>query len=535
MSDRESTVCPFCNLGCRLSFEVKDGEVRRVEYTANSRNEGRLCPRGNAASSFVNHPKRLYHSIVEGKSSSIAAGIEYLRRRLSDYKPEEVLFLYDNTFSVEEIDAYSNWISASGFKNMAYVSFSPAKVFNYGKRNSVNQDAVTSAGYALIVGDPYSQFSVVSGYLAKAKSDNKDFRYIAVDSVASNTSHFAHKFIRVKPGFEGLFMFGLWKVLTGKDKESAPLAEALGLETGAFESTAGMIRNREGILINSPVYARSFDPFLTHAVCLRLARDIDGITYLPLGIRTPGRVAKPFSSFLPMIMGGRVKAIISFAPTFPWGLMHLRSVLKKADFVSLSSFFIPEGRFEFDLLLPMASELEKKGTIQTVFGEEKLNLVIPPISGTLSVGHYLERISGSPLASKGSLPDYYEDFADSDIEIRAKALLDMASEKPKKGYKHLLVASEPAIGFMSVFENEDWIKINPRDAQIIEASQGDEVGVETEQTDIALKLVISEEIPQGAALVSANHGPSLALFELSTDSSTCEGLLKPTWSRLWKK
>jgi anaerobic selenocysteine-containing dehydrogenase len=55
MSKIPRTVCPFCNLGCELGFEIKAGDVRRVEYVSDSRNQARLCPKGNASAQIVNH------------------------------------------------------------------------------------------------------------------------------------------------------------------------------------------------------------------------------------------------------------------------------------------------------------------------------------------------------------------------------------------------------------------------------------------------------------------------------------------------
>lgn len=537
MSGIPSTVCPFCNLGCVLGFELQNGEVRKVAYVKDSQNEGRLCPKGNAAALFINHPKRLYNAIIKGKMASLTQGIEFLRHRLSDYKPEEILFLYDSSLTNEEVDALANWCSASGFKNVAYAGLSSAKVFNYGPARTLSVENITGADYAIIVGDPYSQDSVISGYLAKAKGDRRDFRYVVVDSFETNTSHFAHRFIRVKAGYEGLFMYGLWQFMAGKDKDkdTSPIVDTLGVDVTAFESVAAIIRNKEGVIINAPSPAGSFDPLLTHAASLKLVSTVEGMTYVPMGERGPGGLDKSFFSYLPLLVGGRIKAIVSFAPGFPWGYTQLRPVLRKAEFVAASSFFIPEGRFEFDLVMPMASELEKKGTINTLFGKKELSASVPRISGTLSAGQYIDRISGSPLAKTVEWGLNYDAIEDFDVESRAKALIDMAGQKPRKGMKYLLLGSGSAIGFLSLFENEDWVKLNPLDALSLGVKDGDSVGIETEQGEIALKALISEGITQGTALVSANYQPSLACFELGSDSVTGEGFLKPTWSRLWKK
>lgn len=68
MSKIPRSVCPFCNLGCELGFEVKGRDIRGVDYVSDSRNEGRLCAKGNAAAEIANHRKRLYHPVPAGQA-----------------------------------------------------------------------------------------------------------------------------------------------------------------------------------------------------------------------------------------------------------------------------------------------------------------------------------------------------------------------------------------------------------------------------------------------------------------------------------
>jgi len=533
MSRIPRTVCPYCNLGCELGFELKGVDVRRVEYVKDSRNQGRLCARGNAAVNVINHRRRLYHAVLDGASASLAQGIAHLEKRLSEFKPDEVLLLYDASLTVEETDALAGWAAAAGFKNLAYVTVGPESAFLYGNVPAVSPERIAASGYAFILGDAFSQDSVISGYIGKAKAGRRDFRYIVADCITTNTSRFAHVFVRLKPGYEGLFVYGLYRHITAKKADLQALAEALDIESSTFETVAAVMRNKEGVLVNAAVRGWSLDPFLTHTSSLLLAEALEGMTYIPLGPRPPERVARPFFSYLPMLMAGRIKAVVSLGVSFPWDYPQLWPALRKADFVAAGSLFIPEARFKPELVLPMASEFEKAGTVRTLFGETKLSKAVPEVSGTLPAGEYVRRFgkAGKPDEPLAVGHDAIDEAA---LTQRVENLLALKPRR-KKGMKHVLVGAESAIGFGGMFETENWVKLNPADAALLGVRNGDEIGVETEQAGVTLEARVLRDVPSGIAVVSLNHPPSVALFELGTDPPTGEGLLKPSWSRIWKK
>ena len=533
MSKTTRTVCPFCNLGCELGFEVKGRDIRRVDYVSDSRNEGSLCPKGNAAAEIANHRKRLYHPIIKGEQASLAEAIEYLRQRLTDFKPEEVLVVYDASLTYEEAALLAAWTRGAGYENLAYVTFGPESAFLYGKSPATSVEQITTCEYAFIVGDAFGQDSVISGYLGKAKGDNRKFRYIVVDAFETNTSYFAHRFVQVKAGYEGLFLYGLYKHIANEKIDLESIAEACGVEVSTFEAVASMIRNRDGVLVNAPSRGRSFDPFLTHAAALGLAGVLEQMRYLPLGRRVPSGVTRSFYFYLPMLMGGRIKAVVSFGAYFPWGQPQLKPVLRKAEFVAAGALFIPDGRFELELVLPMAAEIEKQGSILTLFGEAKLTGELPPLSGSLSAGEYIRRL-GDTVKPVESLVGNHEALDDAAIDEHAEALVSYKAKR-RRGRDYLLVGTQSAIGFLSIFEEEAWVKLSPEDASSLGVKDKEEVGIETEQGEAGLRTRIRRGIPSGVAVVSTNYQPSLALFELGTDSATGEGLLKPSWSRIWKR
>jgi len=58
--DREvDSVCPYCGVGCQLSFKIKDGQIKYVEGIEGPANENRLCVKGRFGFDYIHHPHRL--------------------------------------------------------------------------------------------------------------------------------------------------------------------------------------------------------------------------------------------------------------------------------------------------------------------------------------------------------------------------------------------------------------------------------------------------------------------------------------------
>ncbi len=58
------SVCPFCGVGCQLTYHVKDNEIVRVEGRDGPANQDRLCVKGRFGFDYVHHPHRLTKPLV---------------------------------------------------------------------------------------------------------------------------------------------------------------------------------------------------------------------------------------------------------------------------------------------------------------------------------------------------------------------------------------------------------------------------------------------------------------------------------------
>ncbi|HLI11783.1 MAG TPA: formate dehydrogenase subunit alpha [Alphaproteobacteria bacterium] len=64
-ADREvDSVCPYCGVGCQLTFKIKDDRILYAEGKPGPSNHGRLCVKGRFGFDYVHHPHRLTKPLI---------------------------------------------------------------------------------------------------------------------------------------------------------------------------------------------------------------------------------------------------------------------------------------------------------------------------------------------------------------------------------------------------------------------------------------------------------------------------------------
>ncbi len=58
------SVCPYCGVGCQLTYHVKDNRIVRVEGKDGPANHERLCVKGRFGFDYVHHPHRLTKPLI---------------------------------------------------------------------------------------------------------------------------------------------------------------------------------------------------------------------------------------------------------------------------------------------------------------------------------------------------------------------------------------------------------------------------------------------------------------------------------------
>ncbi len=70
---RVDSVCPFCGVGCQLTYHVRDNRIQFVTGRDGPSNHGRLCVKGRYGFDYAHHPHRLLQPLIRkpgvGKSA----------------------------------------------------------------------------------------------------------------------------------------------------------------------------------------------------------------------------------------------------------------------------------------------------------------------------------------------------------------------------------------------------------------------------------------------------------------------------------
>jgi len=59
-----ASICPYCGVGCQLTYHVDDNRIVRVEGRDGRANEERLCVKGRFGFDYVHHPQRLTKPLI---------------------------------------------------------------------------------------------------------------------------------------------------------------------------------------------------------------------------------------------------------------------------------------------------------------------------------------------------------------------------------------------------------------------------------------------------------------------------------------
>ena len=52
------SVCPYCGVGCQITYQIKDNEIAAVQGRDGPANQNRLCVKGRFGFDYVKHPHR---------------------------------------------------------------------------------------------------------------------------------------------------------------------------------------------------------------------------------------------------------------------------------------------------------------------------------------------------------------------------------------------------------------------------------------------------------------------------------------------
>lgn len=75
--DREvDSVCPYCGVGCQISFKIRNSEIAYVEGRDGPANENRLCVKGRFGFDYISNPQRLTKPLIRRENAPKGLNID---------------------------------------------------------------------------------------------------------------------------------------------------------------------------------------------------------------------------------------------------------------------------------------------------------------------------------------------------------------------------------------------------------------------------------------------------------------------------
>jgi formate dehydrogenase major subunit len=286
------TVCPYCGVGCSLTYHVQEGKVARATARRGPANDGRLCVKGRYGFDYSTHPQRLTVPLIrraefypKGPLSSIRDEEgDYRRKRRgsppTDYGP--ILAAFREATWDEALDRCAARLLAIKAEHgpNALAGFGSAKCTNedtyvfqklvraaFGTNNvdhctrlchassvaalmeTIGSGAVSNpfadvalADVCLVIGSNTTENHPVAATFIK-RAAKRGTTLIVADPRRPALARHAHHYLRFKPGTDVALLNGLAHVI---------LAE--GLQDDAFirERTEGFAALRETVAAYSP-------------------------------------------------------------------------------------------------------------------------------------------------------------------------------------------------------------------------------------------------------------------------------------------
>ncbi len=224
------SVCPYCGVGCQLTYNVKDNQILYVEGRDGPANHKRLCVKGRYGFDYAHHPQRLTVPLIRRADAPKRGDFVMDPERVMDVFREaswdEALALAGDRFSAIRDtygkNALAGFGSAKGSNEEAYL-FQKLVRTGFGTNNvdhctrlchassvaalleGIGSGAVsnpvmdvTKAEVIIVIGaNPTVNHPVAASWIKNAV--NNGAKLIVADPRRSEMARLAHRFLQFKP------------------------------------------------------------------------------------------------------------------------------------------------------------------------------------------------------------------------------------------------------------------------------------------------------------------------------------------------
>lgn len=128
MADRSvDSVCPYCGVGCQLTYHVKDDAILFVEGREGPSNQNRLCVKGRFGFDYPRHPSRLTTPLI--RKPGVPKGLD------PDFDPAQPLTHFREASWDEALD-----LAAGGLSDLK-TAHGPDALAGFGSAKCSNEEA----------------------------------------------------------------------------------------------------------------------------------------------------------------------------------------------------------------------------------------------------------------------------------------------------------------------------------------------------------------------------------------------------------
>ncbi|MDB5859451.1 MAG: NAD-dependent formate dehydrogenase iron-sulfur protein / NAD-dependent formate dehydrogenase, partial [Ramlibacter sp.] len=265
------SVCPYCGVGCQLTYNVKDDKIMFVEGRDGPANHGRLCVKGRYGFDYAHHPQRLTKPLIR------RAGVP----KTGDFQmdPDRVLDVFREATWEEALEfaggrlkkirdkfgkrSLAGFGSAKGSNEEAYL-FQKLVRTGFGSNNvdhctrlchassvvalleGIGSGAVsnpvmdvTKAEVVILIGaNPTVNHPVAATWMKNAARNGT--KLVVLDPRRSELSRFAHRYLQFKPDTDVALLNAMMHVIV---EEGLVDAEFVASRTSGYEE---LRKNVEG-------------------------------------------------------------------------------------------------------------------------------------------------------------------------------------------------------------------------------------------------------------------------------------------------
>ncbi|MEL6291757.1 MAG: formate dehydrogenase subunit alpha [Pseudomonadota bacterium] len=123
--DEVHSVCPYCGVGCQITYKLRDGEIAYVEGREGPSNENRLCVKGRFGFDYITSPERLTKPLIRRADAPKGINVD----------PAEPLTHFREATWDEALE-----VAATGLKRLAE-DHGGAAVAGFGSAKCSNEEA----------------------------------------------------------------------------------------------------------------------------------------------------------------------------------------------------------------------------------------------------------------------------------------------------------------------------------------------------------------------------------------------------------